>query len=480
MTLPGVEVTSRESPPSRSLPIDTGTWFVAGFTERGSVSAPILVRSIDEVISKTGARQSWSAPVYDALETFFREGGFQAYIGRVVGPAPVVASGVLDAAGAVDTLEIDAVSPGAWANTVHVLTTAGSVGGTFVITVKEGTVTKEVSPDLADGAAAVAWAADSDYIRLTDLAAGDPVAGQDITLAGGNDDRTNAGNTEFEAALTRFSKDLGPGQVSIPGRTTTQAHTDLLEHAEAKNRFALLDLADTAVVGTLNSAAAAARALSTARYGAAFAPWAEVPGITGGTTRLVPWSAVQAGLIARSESKGNSPNVAAAGENGQAAYALDLSQESWTDADRESLNDGGVNVARMLFGGARTYGYRTLVDPLVNDAWLQITNARLNMLITAQAEVIAERFLFAQLDGKRRKISDFGGELKAMLAVHHEAGALYGDTPDEAYLVDVGPQVNTEQTIANRELKAILAVRMSPFGERVNIEIAKVANTEAL
>jgi hypothetical protein len=57
---------------------------------------------------------------------------------------------------------------------------------------------------------------------------------------------------------------------------------------------------------------------------------------------------------------------------------------------------------------------------------------------------------------------------------------LYGVTPDEAFVVDVGNEVNTDDTIAAGELHAVLAVRMSPMSEFVIIEVVKVSITENL
>jgi hypothetical protein len=60
------------------------------------------------------------------------------------------------------------------------------------------------------------------------------------------------------------------------------------------------------------------------------------------------------------------------------------------------------------------------------------------------------------------------------------AGSLYGDTADEAFSVNVGTQVNTPETIAEGVLKAVISLKMSPAAERVQIEIVKVSNTEAV
>jgi hypothetical protein len=102
------------------------------------------------------------------------------------------------------------------------------------------------------------------------------------------------------------------------------------------------------------------------------------------------------------------------------------------------------------------------------------------MAIVAQANAIAERYVFKQMDGRGVLIADFGGELSGMLVPFYEAGSLYGTTAQEAFSVNVGAQVNTPETIANGELHAVISLRMSPFAELVVIEIVKVATTEAL
>jgi phage tail sheath protein FI len=135
---------------------------------------------------------------------------------------------------------------------------------------------------------------------------------------------------------------------------------------------------------------------------------------------------------------------------------------------------------RFLYGGVRVYGYRTLADPELNPNWTMLSNSRLYTAIAAQANAIAERFTFAELDGQRRKVNEFGGVLAGMLLPYWTRGSLYGATPQEAFNVDVGAQVNTDATLAAGELHAVIALRMSPFAERVILEIVKTAPTEAV
>jgi len=291
-----------------------------------------------------------------------------------------------------------------------------------------------------------------------------------------------AADTGIAAALLRLNADLGPGQVfaADPVLAATAANQSaLLAHAAECNRVALLSLADNADPAALIAAGQALQTDTNGRYGAIFAPSAVIPGVAGGTTRTVPYPAVQAGMIARNDAV-VSPNVPSAGIRGQASYALDLANR-YTDLDYQNLNAASVNMARMIYGGVRTYGYRSVVDDASPDAvWLSFGWARLNMEIVALAEQIGENYVFAQIDGRGRTIASFAGDLRAMLVPMYEAGALYGETADDAFDVNVGSAVNTPESIAAGELHAVLMVRMSPFSEWVVIEIVKVATTQAL
>lgn len=481
MPLPGTTVTLRDSAPPRSAPTDSSVWLVTGMTEHGP-TGPKLIQSLADYQAIFGARVSYGL-LYDSLETFFREGGSKAYVSRVFGPTPVKATGNLfDQAGSATPADVNMVATakeyGTWGNfTVDVI--AGSGGGLFKIRTTIGGVIVETSPDLADVPAAVAWSASSAYLTLVAgaSAAEDPRV-QTIVLAGGTDDHANALEAQWKAALDLFTADLGPGQVSAPGRTTDQSHLDLLNHASANRRIALVDAADTATVATLTAAAAALRA--SGRFGGMFAPWAVIPGLTAGTTRTVPYSAVEAGIIARNDGAGRSPNEAAAGVDGQSLFAVGLSQAAWLDTERQTLNEAGVNVARFMLGGVRTYGYRSLVDPAVDPRYQFLSASRLVMEIEALGLAIGERYVFGEIDGRGLLLADYAGELRAMLTGFYEQGSLYGRTPAEAFTVDVGVQVNPPANIASGIIAASIEARISPLGERVQLFITNRSITEVI
>ena len=124
--------------------------------------------------------------------------------------------------------------------------------------------------------------------------------------------------------------------------------------------------------------------------------------------------------MARSDAT-QSPNVPAAGDNGLARYTLGLSQVAWSDSDRELLNDNGVNVFRQLAGDVVLFGYRTLTKPGLDISWRSLANQRLRLKITREAELVAESFLFDQIDGQGRKIAEFSGALTGVLTGYYNA-----------------------------------------------------------
>lgn len=475
---PGVNIAIRSTPPARIAPTDTGVWFLSGLTEKGSVMEAILVTSLADAEDKLGARVSYGS-VYDALDVFFREGGSRAYVSRVVGPTSVSAFVMLNDGSAAPTLKVEASSPGDWGNALNIQVVAGTVGGSFVLVVSHDTLGElERSPDLLDKPEALNWASDSEYVRLTDQASlNDPAVVAVTSLAGGNANTGAVTDTEWTASLGRFSRDLGPGQVSFPGRTTTAAHTALQAHALATSRIAILDAPNVSSKATLLTALSGVR--SNGKWSGMFWPWDIVPGVVSGTDRTVAPSARIAGSIARSDASG-SPNTPAAGENGVARYVTGLSQVALTDADRQELNAAGLDISIVKYGGVRTYGWRSCANPTTEPDWVNLGNSRMLMEISARADEIGEMYIFQEIDGQGTLMSKFGSSLVGMLMDYWNSGSLFGATVDQAFFVDTGPSVNTPTTIQNLELRAVIGVRPSPFAEMITIEVVKSQVTQAI
>ena len=282
-----------------------------------------------------------------------------------------------------------------------------------------------------------------------------------------------AAEAGVDDALDLFPYELGPGQVAAPGITTTAVQDALLLHAEATRRVVLLDAADDDDVVAITAAATRLHGDPRARSAAFFAPWAVYPGPAVGSTTNVPYSAVQAGLIARSDAATQNPNLAAAGVNGIARGALGLTQ-TYADADREDLNEAGVTVAVTKYGTIRTYGARSVAGP-DELTWMWFGGAREVMTVAHQADAVGENYVLKQIDGQGALFASFNADLKGMLLEHYGRGALYGATPEEAFSVNTGASVNTPTTIAAGEIHAVIRLKTSPTAEWVHVVVVKTA-----
>lgn len=476
MTLPGSVVEVVDAAPPASTLIDTGTAFVVGLAERGALTGQITaddaVHSLGQWVAAYGGRQTFNGLEYDSVEAFFTEGGTRLFFSRFAGPSAVKASRAVPTSSSKFTAT--AVNEGAWGNDITVAVASG------VITVTEDGVVKETSPALASIVDAQAWAAaESNLITITPLTTGALADSAALALQNGADDRTNATDTQRTAALARLGRDLGPGAVLMPGDTRSAAHTLLATHARDNNRFAYGDAPDSATAATVAAAGTAARTLGTAlaRHIQILEPWLTAPALTaGGATRTIPPSGVQAGLAARNDAAGN-PNRAAAGRNGISRFALGV-KYARTDTERETLADAGVSVIRSKGGAVQPYDDITPVDPTSDPEWLGAAANRMVMRIIADSYDIADAHMFGSVGGPV-DLAAFGGDLTGMLLGWFNIHALYSadDTPAGAFRVETGPAVNTPETLAARQLRAALALKISPNARQVVIQITNTPLT---
>ena len=458
--------------------LTTGQAFFAGTAERGPASAQ-KVASPRDYTDRYGARTGGSL-LNDAVNTYFAEGGVMLYVSRIVADDAVAATAPLGTGGVVT---VTADSPGVWGNQVTVSVEGApgytAAGDPVILVVSYQGAEVDRSGVCAAAADCAAFGQVSQWIDVT--ATGLPADGDTATLTTGTD---GTGGGDLDAALARFEHGLGPGQVAAPGLTSTAAHTSLCAHADQMRRCALLDLPDTGSVSALTTAIDALQGATPdtgvpgVRYALALAPWLTYPGPVGPSTIVVPYSGVQAGLIARADATNANPNQAAGGVNGISRQALGLSQ-TYSDADRETLNQAGVALAKVVYGQVRTYGYRTAAGP--NDPnWTWFGNSRLIMAIAWESDAVAENYVLGQIDGRHQVMARLESDLRGVCLAHYNAGALYGATPADAFDVDTGPTVNTDATIANDELHAVISLRCSPGAEWVQIEIVRVAPDRTL
>lgn len=484
----GVRVTTQAASGGGAVDSNqTAQYFVAGLTERGSVTDPITVRSMRDYRALCGGRVTYGT-LYDDLEVFFAEGGAVAHIARDVGAAATVGTlTLMDRAGApVSTLRIDAENPGAWSSGVTVQVTDGLVANTFTIIVRLAGEIVETFTDLASPAAAASALAQSGYIRGTDLGSAtaapsnNPAVLAATVLSAGDDDRAAVSSATLVAALDRFVADMGPGLVAIPGQVYSAVEAGIRAHCRANRRIGAVA---PAAATTVSAAAAAARALRTnagSEHIGFFYPWVTIPDGAGGSRSVSPEGFV-AGVRARTILR-SGPWNAPAGEAGRSAY-LSGAERDLTRAEIDTLDDDAVSAIRASDGDVRLYGWRSLSTDAEHYLFLK-TRDLLNH-VAFLGERALERLVHRNIDSKGRLFTEAETEVTSILEPIRAAGGLYervedGELIDPGYLVDTGPGVNTPQTVSDGKLNVSTAIRDSRSAKLIDLTITAVGVTANL
>lgn len=448
------------------------TLFVAGPTLRGDNTKAIgPIRSLAEADALVGGRASYSE-VRDQLEAFFTAGGKRAYIARVTNN-PVKATGnVLD--GSAATLAtVTAKTPGEYGNDFDMVTSDVTGSGaastaTWQLKDADGNVLEEFVGTVAE-AVAHEW---SD-VTLTQGAGTGTIVAATTALASGTDGAASITASDYEDVLPLFTRELGTGIVVAPMLDVTAAGALLEAHAEAYNRVWLSHTTDTGVVGTLEGQGTAARAAGY-DHGFILVGKVRIPALAESPTtlRTIAPEGPVAGNIAKVDEQGSPARAAAGIRNGVLAGVVEPTQ-SFSDADLDRLHNAGLNVIRVVRGELCLYDYITPAPQSgAGSEWLPFGQVRAHAAILAELDKIAELFQFSLLDGSK-SLSDFHAAITAALMGYHANKTLYGDTPSEAFSVNVNG-VNTPDTIAAHELHASVAVRYSETNYWTHIDVTKV------
>lgn len=477
--MPGVEVTTAtRSGPSAPLRATSGQFFVTGIAERGDTTEPILLRGYPDMERYLGSRTSYAATLWDCLDTFFNEGGSQAYVARVVGAAATVGTLTLeDKAGVpVDTLRIDAQNAGAWSANLTIAVSNGSVADTFRITVALDGVTVQDVNNLADPTEAVNAFATSPYIRIADLSSvtaapnNNPASITATALSAGDDDRASVAAADLVTGLALFTAGYGDGCVAIPGYSTNAVWVGLEAHAADNRRVALLAGARNDSKSTLLGRVSEIDS----EYAGLFAPWVRISDGGVGYVAISPEGYVAACRARAHDQVG--PWRAPGGTISVARTLLQLDQE-FSAADANDLDDGRVSVLRTVANTIRLYGWRSMSS---SSSYAYLKDRDVLNYLVIQAEAALENYVFETIDAKGQLLSAINAALVGVVEPIRLSGGLYelydanGALVDPGYKVETGSSVNTPATLATNVVNAVLSVRISPTGGWIKLKIAKV------
>lgn len=489
----GVTVEAVETPASAISTYNTQNAFVPVLSDWGPTGQAILANGLGSAASQLGTpsggtsvygpRTTTSATAIDAADALFNEDGNATpviYYSRVVGPSPVAASKTLLDGSSTVAITVTAKYVGVGGNGIYVSATNHSTSFDLALYDATGN-TLAAATGFGTVAAGVAWL--NTLTNLVTAAAGTgtlPVTLAATALSGGTDNRSSLTLANVSTALSAFHGDLGPGQVFAPNWTNTGLSgisSMLGSHAMAYNRVAICDMDDNESASTLVSDLGAFGTSGVASYCGFWGGNRNIPGVIPGTTRSVPPSAVIAGLCARADAGGN-PNIAAAGINYALSYATQPTSplsgapyDTYSNADLQTLSAAGINTFQRVNGIANNYGFVTSELASTDAIYWQFNHSRLRMFIIAAAQLLGQKYVFAQLDGQQSTQNKFKTDLTGLLLDPlAKAGALWmGGSLPNGYTVDTSSDINTPATLAAGQLNAAIYCDFSYFAQNVQI-----------
>lgn len=240
-----------------------------------------------------------------------------------------------------------------------------------------------------------------------------------------------ATNTDLIAALDDFRAIDEIALVAIPGVTDDAVQNAILTHCESEylqDRFAILDGKQSLGTATALTKAAIQGNVRDSSYGALYFPWIDVFDPITKAPLTVPPSGHIAGVIARVDA---TRGVHKAPANEVIRGALNVKQ-LLSKQDQAGLNVEDINVIRKFDGNITVYGARTLAGKEAAE-WRYINVRRLFLFLRESIDEGTQWVVFEPNDaGLWAKIER---NITAFLTNVWRDGALFGDTPEQAFYV---------------------------------------------
>lgn len=459
-------------------------FFLTGVSTRGSVTAPTIARSYSEFTDFTDGRTT-AGSAHDAVRSFFaeNEGTGRVVFQRVTGPGANTLGTVIlkdrSTNPGLNTLTINAASPGSWSSLVTVVVSDGVLAGTCTIAVQYRGVTVETYPNLANPTEVVQALSISTYVRAVNLGSAS-VAPANIPLAGsfplsaGADDAANVTLAQLTAGLAMFTPDYGPGFVAIPGQpASTTLAAALGSHCQANSRIAATSPAAGTTPASAVTLARTLRASTGARALGMVYPWVTLPADGEAGIRMVSPEGAYAGrraaAIAR-EGVWQPP----AGEFGAFQYVTGV-EVALTAVQVNALVDDAI-IPIVTQPSPRVYGDRSLSADEVT--WRFLSYSDLVNAVAYDCRKVMDRYVGRSIDGLRggffaSMLTDLNGALQPYV----DGGGLVPQGGDPGYLIDLS--ANNASTISAGVAIADISLRPPSVAELIKIRLTKVGFTPA-
>ncbi|MEE2779108.1 MAG: phage tail sheath family protein, partial [Myxococcota bacterium] len=236
--------------------------------------------------------------------------------------------------------------------------------------------------------------------------------------------------------------------VVAPGQTDPAIQDAVLSHCEnMRYRFAILDAPEVIEKGGVDKLPKP----RDSKYGAYYFPWLEVYDPKKGN-RVVPPSGHMAGIYARTDAE-RGVHKAPANEIVRGALGL---KYSVTKGEQDILNPKGINCIREFPNrGIRAWGARTISS---DASWRYLNVRRLFNMVEQSIELGTQWAVFEPNDPRLWK--RVTRDISAFLLRLWRQGALFGQTPEEAFYVKCDAETNPPEVVDAGQL--IVEVGLCP------------------
>lgn len=424
---------------------------------------------------------------------FFRAGGSELYVVRVVHSDAVAASGVLKTTDASTWITFTAKGKGAYGNNLRVklVKNAANLWDLTVMkeygvadTIVSGLVTANSDDDVALETFTnlnLATYGHQDVINILELrsnyiraewngasAAKAIAAGTSfvIPLASGSDGSAGLDYTGFGNTLGGLNRPL---VMFSPGETDVSVLGSLVAYATANGGFVVIDTdADTAASGAVTYAGT----LTASAFSAVYYPWLWVPDATSasrdGIAKVPPSGAVAGAILATDAGRGVFKTPAGVDVPIPGVVAL---EKECTTTELDTLANGTppVNAIRVIPGvGPAIMGGRTLKT---TDSTRFINIRRTLNHLTFE---LKNRLLFAVHQNNDLTLwTQAKTVVDSYLTSFWQQGGLRGGTKAQAFYVKIDSENNTANDIANGVLNVEVGVALQYPAEFIRINLTQ-------
>lgn len=487
-TTPGVIAIVNQGQVSRPLERQpTSTAFVIGFASWGPIGVRQVITSWADFLRVFGPAHSVSY-LSDFAYIFFNNFGGKQIVAVRAGDSPTKASATRTnrASTPLATFKFEAKHP---SKSVDLSVLISDTADTNRVTIEVSSVALNIKEkfenvDLRVVSELNAFNSKSKLVTVSLVASavsgatGRPVAGT-FVLAGGDDGSASFGSGDLSNFLSEFANDtLGTGQVCIPGFSSDNS-AELIAHAETYNRLALIE----PPLGTAYDDAYAANYNALSSFAAFYFPWVEMKDVNGsGVKKYYPPTIFAAGACAQVDRTIGTHKAPA---NITIPLALDVERNSdgtsvISDGIREYLNGKNTNVIAPIAGeGIKIYGARVCY-PAGETRVRFVHERRMLNLIYYTAKIGYSWAVFSVVDANGRLFRDLRSSGQTFLRNLWRAGALYGKTEAEAFVVTADESNNQPEELEAGRVHVQLGVKLSPTAEIIIINIDNVPLSQDL